>query len=186
LRIIGGANKGQNIITPENGKIRPTSNRVREAIFNILDARLDFGFSGLTVIDLFSGSGAFAFEALSRGAAQAISVDKDQSSIDLLRSNMTILNADKILTILKCDALNLPKPPAGLNQASIAFIDPPYHLSLVEPALSSLVLNQWLLGGALCVIEASIKDKVGWPINFCKLDSKQYGKTKIYLLQFEE
>ena len=184
MRIIGGVNKGQNIIAPVNSKIRPTSDRVREAIFNILDARLDFGFTGLTVLDLFSGSGAFAFEALSRGADKAISVDKDQSSIDLLRSNMAILNADKFLTILKCDAVNLPKPPAGLNQVSIVFIDPPYHKFLVEPTLYSLVLNQWLCEGALCVIEASIKDKIDWPANFCELDLKIYGKTKIYLLQF--
>ncbi len=184
MRIIGGVNKGRNIIAPGNSKIRPTIDRVREAIFNILDARLDSGFTSLTVIDLFSGSGALAFEALSRGVDHAISVDKDQSSIDLLKSNMAILNADNNLTIIKCDALNLPILPVGLNQASIAFIDPPYHMSLAEPALCSLARNQWLCEGALCVIEASIKDKIDWPANFSRLDSKQYGKTNIYLLQF--
>ncbi len=184
MRIVGGRNRGRGLLAPKGQTTRPTSDRTRESVFNILNSRLDGGFQGVTVVDLFSGTGALALEALSRGAQYAVLVDNDRSAIKIIDENVQTLGETDNVFLLKRDATQLGALPPHISPAGLVFLDPPYGKDLVEPALTSLRENNWLIEGALCIIEAATKESFECPAGFEQIDQRKYGKAAIHILYF--
>ena len=184
MRIVGGKNRGRALFAPKGLTTRPTSDRTREAVFNILSSRLDGGFSDLTVVDLFSGTGALGLEAISRGAAQALLVDNDRSAIKVIEENINTLGDGESVVLQKRDATKLGALPPQIKPANLVFLDPPYDEGLALPALASLIENKWLTEGALCIVEMAAKENFECPAGFEQLDRRKYGKAGIYILNF--
>jgi len=184
MRIVGGRNRGRALKAPKGPATRPTSDRTREAVFNILNSRLPDGFQGLTVIDLFAGTGALGLEALSRGAQHAVLVDNDRAAIKIIEENVQQLGEVDNVTIAKRDATNLDPLPSPVKPAGLVFLDPPYRQNLVESALKSLKENNWLAVEALCIVETDAKECFEIPENFTVIDQRKYGKAAIHILEF--
>jgi len=184
MRIIGGKNKGRKLLVPQGSLIRPTSDRIRESIFNILDSYLKEGFSGKVVADLFSGTGALGLEALSRGAQSAILVDKQSDAINLIKQNTEKFEEEENILVLRRDATRIGPLPSGYFSANIAFLDPPYEQDMIYTTLKSLTDNNWLASDALCVLEMSVNETFNCLVGFEKIDMRKYGKTLIYIVKF--
>tara|TARA_B100000315_G_scaffold204859_1_gene198418 strand:- start:1389 stop:1949 length:561 start_codon:yes stop_codon:yes gene_type:complete len=184
MRIVGGRNRGRALKAPKGQATRPTSDRTRESVFNILNSRLADGFQDLTVIDLFAGTGALGLEALSRGAEQAVLVDNDRAAIKFIEENVRELGEVDNVTILKREATNLGPLPSPANPAGLVFLDPPYKQGLVEPALISLRDNEWLAEKSLCIVEMDAKESFEPPDKFSVIDQRKYGKAAIHILIF--
>ena len=186
MRIIGGSFRGTHLALVGDGDasahLRPTSDRVREAIFNLLiNGRLDGGpnpVTGARVLDLFAGTGALGLEALSRGAAHVTFVDDGKAAIALIRRNTEITRATAI-RILRHNA-TAPGPNAGAPYG-LVFLDPPYGKSLGEAALAAAAAGNWLAPGAVIVWEESKPPVI--PATFTLLDQRKYGDTLITLLR---
>jgi len=185
LRIIGGKNRGRKLFVPEGNKIRPTSDRIRESIFNILNSHMDGGFDGKVVVDLFSGTGALGLEAMSRGARSAILVDSQLEAITLIKRNVENLGEDANITVLKRDATRIGPFPFLNSNADIIFLDPPYDRKLIPVSLGSLIDNDWLANESLCIIELSIRETIDYHDEFNLVDIRKYGKTLVHILRFK-
>jgi 16S rRNA (guanine966-N2)-methyltransferase len=183
MRIVGGRLRGRVLHAPDSRAIRPTSERLRESIFDILVHRHG-AVEGARVVDLFAGSGALAIEALSRGADFALFVDNGAEARALLRANVEALALGGVTRIWRADATRLGKAPAGAP-FTLAFLDPPYDKGLAEPALAALVAGGWLAPGALVVVEEGAKAEIVAPEEFGVEDERTYGDTKIVFLRFE-
>jgi 16S rRNA (guanine966-N2)-methyltransferase len=183
MRVVGGRLKGRALRAPASRAIRPTSERLRESIFDILVHRHG-AVEGARVVDLFAGSGALAIEALSRGAAFALFVDNGAPARALLRANVEALALGGVTRIWRADATRLGKAPAGAPFA-LAFLDPPYGKGLAEPALAALRDGGWLAPGALVVVEESAEAAIEAPRGFRVEDARTYGDTQIVFLRFE-
>jgi len=179
VRIISGSAGGRKLIAPEGRDVRPTSDKVRGAIFNALGSRVEI--TGAQAIDCFCGSGALGLEALSRGAASCVFVDNNRKSLDLAKENAKNLGLDAAAEFLFSDSAKLTPRAASI---SIAFLDPPYRKNLIVPALSALSDGGWLVHGAVCAVEAEKEFKEMLPGAFELLDEKIYGDTKVLFLQF--
>ena len=162
MRIVGGRLKGRTLLTPSSRAIRPTSERLRESIFDILEHRFPGQIEGARVVDLFAGTGALAIEALSRGARFALFVDNGAEARALLRANVEALALGGVTRIWRADATKLGSAPAG-GPFALAFLDPPYGQGLAAPALASLVEGGWLEPNALCVVEEAAKAEIAAP-----------------------
>ena len=184
MRIIGGELRGLKLADLGAGDaaahLRPTSDRVREAIFNLL---LNGGYgnpvAGARVLDLFAGTGALGLEALSRGAACVAFVDDGKSALALLRRNIALMRALGTTEVLRRDATRM-----GPNRApgySLVFLDPPYGKGLGEAALASCLDGNWLTPGALIVWEES--SPAVPPAALKLLDQRKYGDTIVTILQ---
>src|SRR5271170_4894204 len=143
MRIVGGRLRGRVLQAPASRAIRPTSERLRESIFDILTHRFAGAVEGARVVDLFAGSGALGFEALSRGAEFALFVDNGAEARALLRANVEALALGGVTRIWRADATKLGSAPAG-GPFALAFLDPPYGQGLAHPALASLADGGWL------------------------------------------
>src|ERR1700732_784544 len=152
MRIVGGRLKGRALKSPGSDAIRPTSDRLRETVFNILAHSYANPFAAARVIDLFSGTGAMAIEALSRGAAFALLVDQGAQACTTIRANFAALDLGGAARILRRDARKLGAAPEG-GSFCLAFLDPPYGKGLVPPTLNALRDGGWLGKDALAVIE---------------------------------
>ena len=185
MRIIAGSWRGRHLITPADDRIRPTSDRVRGAIFNILTHGVDeFVLEGARVIDLFAGTGALGFEALSRGAAHCIFVEKDSAARTLLSRNIALLDFDASCEILAVDAARLG--PAGRRPpCNLAFLDPPYGKGLGERALAALAEGRWLAPGAIIVAEESTGATIAWPAGYEVLDVRRWGDTQAAFARYK-
>src|SRR5262249_22122441 len=166
IKIIGGKHRGRAIATPEGSTTRPTSNRARESLFNILahaNWRAD-GTSPLVdagVLDAFAGSGALGLEALSRGAAHATFLDNDATAIKLIGENLRKLGEAGAAKVVRADA---PRPPPAREACDLVFLDPPYRSGLAAPALTALASAGWLKAGAIATVElAATEDFVAPP-----------------------
>ncbi len=182
MRIIAGRLKGRALAAPADRTIRPTSDRLRETIFNILDHAFDRPVEGARVIDLFAGTGALGLEALSRGAIQALFVDDGVAARALLRANLEALGVAGVSRIFRRDATKLgtaPGEPFGL-----AFLDPPYRQALAGKALHSLAAGGWLASGALCVVEEAEGVDLILPSGFTQLDQRAQGDTAVRFLRY--
>ncbi len=185
MRIIGGKHRGLNIRAPKGMDTRPTTDRVREAMFNVL-AHADFApeLAEARVLDLFAGSGALGLEALSRGAGFALFVDTDAKARAAIRDNLVRAGLQGRAKIWRRDATNMgrraPMPPFDL-----AFLDPPYGKGLAERALRSLREGGWLKPGALAVVEESARSDFKPPEPFRALDVREYGDTAVHFLEFQ-
>ncbi len=180
MRIIGGAFGGRRIIAPKGDVARPTTDRVRESLFSILAAREDFRFDGARVIDLFAGSGALGFEAVSRGAAFCLFVETDAAARGAIRDNIEALGLFGATRLHRRSATSLGPKPAGVGpRFNLAFLDPPYAKGRAEPALRSLVDGDWLADGALAVVEQRKDEPVIDDLGAAADDRRVYGDTAI-------
>lgn len=180
MRIVGGAWRGRRLATPRTETIRPTSDRLREALFNVLAHAYDDAASGARVLDLFAGTGALGFEALSRGATYALLVDDGAEARSVIRANIEAFGAEGITRLFRRDATKLgPAGPAGAF--SLVFCDPPYGRDLAPAALASASAGGWLTPGALAVIEEAATSTVALPAGFEELERRAYGETAIIL-----
>ena len=152
MRIISGKYGGRRLDVPKGRDIRPTSDKVRGSIFNALISRADI--EGAQVIDLFCGTGALGLEALSRGAAHCIFVDKAKESLSLARQNADDLDAEEQADFILSDASKLRPRAEGVRACDVFFCDPPYRMDLIAPALQSLLSGDWLADSAIGVLEA--------------------------------
>jgi 16S rRNA (guanine966-N2)-methyltransferase len=182
VRIIAGKYRGKQLTSPEDDSIRPTADRVRESIFNILASRLGPNFDGLRVLDLFAGTGALGLEALSRGASYGVFIEESAEGRGLIRTNVEAFGLTGRTKIFRRDATALGE--AGTLAAfGLIFADPPYGKGLGERALRSAKAGGWLLPGALCVVEeaASAPFEVG--PEFSVVDERNYGETVIRFIE---
>jgi 16S rRNA (guanine966-N2)-methyltransferase len=185
MRIIAGRHRGRTLLAPEGDAVRPTSDRAREALFNIL-AHGDLAASGpsyadATVLDAFAGTGAFGLEALSRGAAAAIFLEKSRLALTALRRNIATLGEDARSRVIAADATAPPKAPAA---AALAFLDPPYNKGLAAPALAALAAAGFLAPDALAVVEIQAAEILPPPAGFTVLDERRYGVAKLVFLHY--
>ncbi|MBD8605812.1 16S rRNA (guanine(966)-N(2))-methyltransferase RsmD [Aeromicrobium sp. CFBP 8757] len=177
-RIIAGALGGRRIQTPKGDGTRPTSDRVREALFSSLESELG-GFDGLRVLDLFAGSGALGLEALSRGAEHATFVESDGRAAAVVRANVRELGLERA-EVLKTTAsafLLHPHDP----RFDLVFVDPPY--AMATDVVTGLVrsLAEYSASEALFVVERATRDPFGWPVGVEALRSRKYGETTLWL-----
>ncbi len=170
--------KGRVLQAPASREIRPTSERLRESIFDILTHRHEGVVVGAKVVDLFAGSGALAIEALSRGALTALFVDNGSEARALLRANVEALGLGGVTRIFRADATKLGRAPAG-DPFTLAFLDPPYDKGLAGPALAGLLDGGWLAPGALIVVEESAKAEILAPAALSVVDERQYGDARL-------
>ncbi|MBK6466042.1 MAG: 16S rRNA (guanine(966)-N(2))-methyltransferase RsmD [Rhodobacter sp.] len=187
MRIIGGSRRGLHLTDVGAGDpaahLRPTSDRVREAIFNLLvNGGYPDPISGARVLDLFAGTGALGLEALSRGAARVAFVDDGTKARALLRANIEKMQAMGVTDVWRRDATRLG-PNRGTGY-SLIFLDPPYGKALGEAALASAVEGGWLTPGALVVWEESTPPTP--PPGFTQLDQRRYGDTVVTLMRAPE
>jgi 16S rRNA (guanine966-N2)-methyltransferase len=190
MRITGGRFRGRALAAPGDASVRPTSDKVRQAVFNIL-AHNDFGtgfaLESARVVDLFAGTGAMGLEALSRGAFMCLFIDSSAESRALLRRNVEALALTGATKIWRRDATLLGPTSAGAGGPfNLAFLDPPYRRNLIAPALASLRDGQWLAPDALVVAECARDESSNEQTGFSRLDSRRYGETEIMFLRVNE
>jgi len=181
MRIVAGKFRGKQLISPEDDSIRPTADRVRESVFNILASRLGPSFDGLRVLDLFAGTGALGLEALSRGAAHVIFVDTGTEARGLIRDNIEVFGAGGVTKLLRRDATSLGE--AGtMGPVDLVFLDPPYAKGLGEQALASLRAGGWLQPETTLVLEESSAAPLALPPGFNLDDRREYGSAAVHIL----
>ena len=181
MRIVGGAFRGTRLNAPDGAATRPTSDRAREALFNILAHGFDIRFDGIRVIDLFAGTGALGIEALSRGAAHAVFVDSATLALKCTRDHVSRVRATNRARILRTDARRLPQAEAPCD---LAFLDPPYGLDLAVPALESLTARGWLAADAICVVETGTAEELSLPESFELADERRYGAARVRFIRY--
>ncbi len=182
MRVIGGSLKGRNLISPSSQMIRPTSDRLRESLFNVLSHGYDDVLEGARVVDLFAGTGALGIEAVSRGANFALFVDDGSEARSLVRGNVEALGLGGVTRIFRRDATKLGDAPAG-EPFTLAFLDPPYGKDLAPLALKSLADGRWLAPGSLCVVEELASAPLPLPPSYEQLEQRIYGETQIVILR---
>ncbi len=187
MRIVGGRHRGRKLRAPAGGGLRPTSDRARESVFNILEHTiLGAGFGAGTVADVFAGTGALGLEALSRGASHATFIDNDPVAIKCVRGNAGGLGEGRSVTLLKLDAVRLPPPPlAAKTPCALVFLDPPYESGLGVPALQGLAAKGWIADGTVCVTEVAAKEALVPPPGFALLTERVYGAARVLFLKFQ-
>jgi 16S rRNA (guanine966-N2)-methyltransferase len=185
MRIVGGRLKGRALHGPTSQDIRPTSDRLRETIFNILAHAYADPVEGAAVIDLFAGTGAMGLEAISRGAKLTLFVDDGTKARALLRANVDALGLGGATKIFRRDARKLGLAPAG-DRFDLAFLDPPYGKQLAEPTLIALRDGGWLSPQALVIVEEAAEVALDIPAGFTLLEKRAYGDTQIVFLRAEQ
>ena len=182
MRIVGGRLRSRPLAGPKSPNIRPTSDRLREALFNILTHSYDDPVSGARVLDLFAGTGALGIEAVSRGAAYALFVDEGVEARALLRQNIETLGLGGVTRIFRRDATKLG-PAHPVQPFSLAFLDPPYGKGLAEKALVSARDGGWLVPNALIVVEEAADAGFVAPEGFTELERRKYDDTEFVFLR---
>lgn len=182
MRIIAGEFRGRRIKGPEGKRVRPTTDRLRESIFNVAIHRFEGNLQGLRVADVFSGTGAFGLEALSRGASEATFVENHPDAWRLLEQNAALLGVRDRVKILKADVRAVPAVP---NPFDVIFMDPPYAQSLIEPALAALLKNNWIGKETLVVVEREEKEAFNLPPEADEVRVIQHGKRCAHFLFFK-
>jgi 16S rRNA (guanine966-N2)-methyltransferase len=179
MRIIAGKFKGKGIDAPKGFGTRPTSDRVREALFNVLEhGAPEVDCDGARVLDLFAGSGALGLEALSRGAGYCLFIEDDPAARAAIRRNVEALGLTGTTKIWRRDARQLG--PAGtVAPFDLVFCDPPYGKNLGERALAAAVKGGWLKDDAVAVLEERAGIVPDWPVPFAEIDRRRYGDTEI-------
>jgi len=188
MRIVAGSLKGRAIVTPEGQNTRPTSDRARQAIFNVLEhAPWAEGLHKARVIDLYAGSGALGFEALSRGAAFCLFVDTDDGARGAIRENMDAYGLFGRCRVHRRSATDLgPRPGSAGEAFTLAFLDPPYAKGLGEQTLARLLEGGWLAPGAIVVFErGSDEPEIDTP-GYERLDARDYGAARVLFLRASE
>lgn len=186
MRITSGLYRGRTLIAPEGQTTRPTSDRARQAVFNILRHAAYSPFADgrqPRVIDLFAGSGALGFEALSQGACFCLFVETDEAARGAIRSNIDALGLFGITRVHRRDATDLGPKPANMGDPfDLVFLDPPYHAGLGEKALACLISGDWITSDALIVFECATDETPTTP-GYETLDTRDYGAAKVLVLK---
>ncbi|MBM3483014.1 MAG: 16S rRNA (guanine(966)-N(2))-methyltransferase RsmD [Alphaproteobacteria bacterium] len=186
MRVVGGRLKGRKLAAPEGRELRPTSDRARQAVFNIIEHSelMTRPLEGATVLDAFAGTGAIGIEALSRGAAHATFIERESRALVTLASNLRACGLGPALAeILRADALNPPKARASVD---LAFLDPPYREDLAPPALAALQSHGWLGDETLIVLELGARDVFDPPPGFEVRDERLYGAARVVFLRLKK
>src|ERR1700754_1959830 len=182
MRVVGGRLKGRSLASPASRDIRPTADRLRESVFNILLHAYDDPIDGARVLDLFAGTGALGIEAVSRGAAFVLFVDNGAEARALLRQNVEALSLGGVTRVFRRDATNLG-PAHPVEPFSLAFLDPPYGKGLAGSAMASLRDGDWLTPQALLVVEEATSAKFAGPDGFEELERRTYDDTEFVVLR---
>ncbi len=200
MRIVAGRHRGRRLEAPAGMAVRPTADRTREALFNILtqgklpwrapvgergaegqDAeRRGNPLAGARALDAFAGTGALGLEALSRGAAFVTFMENQAAALTACRNNIALLEETARSQALRCDVLRPPPAPAPCD---LVLMDPPYNQGLAAPALAALEAAGWLAPGALAVVELMAKEHLALPEGFEALDERKYGKARLVFLR---
>jgi len=178
-RIIAGKHRGRRLEVPSGLAVRPTAERLREALFSILQ-QLEPPLAGARFVDLFAGSGAVGLEALSRGAARLTAVENDRAAAAALRRNVEKLGESGRVKIVVGDATRLPR---ATEPADLVYLDPPYLSGLAVSALQSLVTCGWLRPATLVIVELAAREPFRPPASFTLEDERRYGAGRIVLLR---
>jgi 16S rRNA (guanine966-N2)-methyltransferase len=185
MRIVAGKHRGRPLESPAGGSVRPTSDRARESLFNILEHG-KFASGGLSavrgarVLDCFCGTGALGLEALSRGAAAATFLDLDAEALRLASTNAKTLGELEQAEFITADAM---RPPRATVPCTLVFLDPPYGKGLAGPALLALANMGWFGPGAIVVVETAHQEDIVAPEGFTAADERRYGKAKLTFLR---
>ena len=183
MRIVAGRLGGRTLKGPRSPTIRPTADRLREALFNILVHAHGDPVTGARVLDLFAGTGALGLEALSRGAAFALFVEDRAEARALLRANVEALGLGGVCRIFRRDATRLGAAHP-VEPFSLAFLDPPYRQGLAVPALDAMRDGGWLTPGALVVVEEAADAGFAAPTKYDELERRTYDDTQVAFLRF--
>lgn len=179
MRVVGGKHRGRGLTAPTGSDTRPTTDRTREALFNIL-AHADWvEIEEACVLDAFCGTGALGLEALSRGARSAVFMDLGRAALEATRANVAALGETEAATVLRADAT---RPPRARDPATLVFLDPPYRRGLAAAALVALSAAGWFAPGAAVVVEEAADAGFVPPKGFSLIDRRCYGGTTIYFL----
>ena len=189
MRIVGGRHRGRAIRVPPGHDVRPTADRAREALFNVL-AHADFGGDGTSpiddarVLDAFAGSGALGLEALSRGAARLTCLELAADACRAIAANAAALGETARVTVRRADATRPPPAPGdpAVAPCDLVLLDPPYGSGLAAPALTALADAGWVAPGALVVVESGPRDVFEAPPGFTPVDQRRYGKAMLRFL----
>ena len=189
MRIVGGRHRGRRIEAPEGLAVRPTADRTREAMFNILErgkmpwpaARLEAGnpLAGARVLDAFAGTGALGLEAVSRGAVHVTFMENQAAAIAACRDNIRALDEEERCEVMTTDVLH---PRRAATPCDLALMDPPYGQGLAAPTLAALRAAGWIAAGTLIVIELMVTEDFTAPADFTAVDSRKYGKARLEIL----
>lgn len=183
MRIVGGLYRGTQLASPKSMAIRPTTDRMRESLFNILVHAFDDPITDARVLDVFSGTGALGLEALSRGARFAVFVDDAAEARGLIRQNIEATRTTGVTKLWRRDATTLG-PCRPLEPFSLMFADPPYGKGLGEAALASAAAGGWLVADALCVLEETAKAVIDRPEGFEEVDRRKMGESQLFFLRY--
>ncbi len=179
MRIIGGTYRGKKLFSPTSGEVRPTADRARESVFNIINSKIGGVWADFRLLELFAGTGAFAFEALSRGVSEVCLVDIAPENA---RRNAGLFPKEKDkIRIIKGEASKLPAPVKKYN---FLFSDAPYNKGLSVPALTAASGKGWLEDGALCVVEIEKNEAFEVPGGFELIDERTYGVARFLFLRY--
>jgi len=178
MRIIGGIHRGRQLKVPEGRDIRPTSDKVRQAVFNMLTAR--GVVKEANVLDAFCGTGALGLEALSQGAAFCVFIDSAKKALGLCQKNISMLKMEMCGKTIQADSAKLGQKPETIPAADLVFLDPPYNKELISPALKALQTGNWVHPDTVCAIELSSKEKFSGE-SLTIIQDKIYGDTRIIL-----
>ena len=182
MRIVAGELRGRKLHAVKGAKTRPTADRVREAVFNILGKHV----AGTRVLDLFAGTGAFGIEALSRGSLMGVFADKDRDAVTVLKRNLKSLDLMDRATVIRWDITrNLKFLCSWERTFDLVFMDPPYHRNMVAPVLHHLENTGCLQQQARIVVEHHWRDPLGdYPRRFHLRDQRKYGKTLVSFFNY--
>lgn len=182
MRVVGGEFRGRPLVTPRDASIRPTTDRTREAVFNVLAHRYADRLEGARVLDLFAGTGALGIEALSRGAASCLFIEESAEGRGLIRTNIEEFGLQGRAKIFRRDATRLGE--AGtIMPFGLVFADPPYGRGFGEKALAAALAGGWLRPAALCIVEESVTASFDAGPDFVVDDERVYGDTVIRFIE---
>lgn len=185
MRIVGGEYRGRSLAAPQSQAIRPTSDRLRESLFNVLAHGYGDPVAGARVLDLFAGTGALGLEALSRGAAFALLVDEGVEARGLIRRNIEALGLTGRSKLYRRDATRLG-PASPMAPFDLVFADPPYRRALGEQALAAALAGGWLAPGALLVLEEAADAEVPTPSGLELVEHREAGETQLLFFRQAE
>ena len=191
MRIVGGNLKGRTLKAPTGADVRPTSDRARESLFNVLlNGRNAIDLAGARVLDVFAGTGALGLESLSRGAAHAVFVDNNRPSIACIKDNAETFGITGDISIISSDVRTVGKPPPVLGSgtgtgtgADVVFLDPPYKQDLLIPSLERLLSQGWLGDDCMVIAETEADYELPPIVGFDAVDNRKYGAARITFLR---
>ncbi len=182
MKIVAGKYGGRKLIVPKGRGVRPTTDKVRGAVFNMLISRK--AVEGANVLDAFCGSGALGIEAISRGADYCYFIDKSRSSLDIARENVIALGAEGYCNFVIRDSVKLQEKPGDRQNYNLVFLDPPYNRGLIPKVLERLINGNWLEFGAWIICESERSFDLPETLGILVDSKKIYGDIKITLAQY--